>query len=395
VTAAAVSARPRLGFPLAAYAFLVTMLGTTLPTPLYPHFEQRYGIGPLSVTVIFAVYAFGVIGGLVAFGNLSDQLGRRPPLLLGIVFSAVSALLFLFTGSVAPIYVARVVSGLSAGIFTGTATAFLVDLAPAEQRRTASLVAVVVNLGGLGLGTLLSGLLASYAGHPLRLPFLVDLLLLVPAAAGVLLAPETVERRGSFRPRLQRLGVPAEVRGVFVRAGAAGFASFAVAGVFSAVAPGFLAVVLHHHSPALAGLLVFLFMGLSLGGQFAIRPLSDRGALAWGCALLLAGVALLALSLGVESTAALFASAVVAGLGQGMVIGAALAAITQRAPVERRGETASSFFVVIYVGLSLPVIAAGLAIHWTSLKPAGIGFCIAVAVLVAGVLASQLRARDA
>jgi MFS family permease len=394
VTALAL-ARPRAAFPLAAYAFLVTMLGTTLPTPLYPHFEQRYGIGPLSVTVIFAVYAFGVIGGLIAFGGLSDQVGRRPLLLLGIAFSALSALLFLFAGSVAPIYAARVISGLSAGIFTGTATAFLVDLAPAEQRRTASLVAVVVNLGGLGLGTLLSGLLASYAGHPLRLPFLVDLLLVVPAAAGVLLAPETVERSGSFRPRLQRLGVPSEVRGVFVRAGAAGFASFAVAGVFSAIAPGFLATVLGHRSPALAGLLVFLFMGLSLGGQFAIRPLSDRGALSAGCALLLAGTALLALSLGVESTAALFASAVVAGLGQGMVIGAALAAITQRAPVERRGETASSFFVVIYVGLSLPVIAAGLAIHWTSLKPAGIGFCAAVAALVAAVLISQLRAREA
>jgi hypothetical protein len=28
---------------LAAYAFAVVMLGTTLPTPLYPHYEQRYG----------------------------------------------------------------------------------------------------------------------------------------------------------------------------------------------------------------------------------------------------------------------------------------------------------------------------------------------------------------
>jgi MFS family permease len=393
VTALAL-ARPRAGFAFATYAFLTTMLGTTLPTPLYPLYEARYGIGPLAVTVIFAVYAFGVVGGLIAFGGLSDQLGRRPLLLLGLVFSAANALLFLFAGSVTPIYVARAVSGLSAGIFTGTATAFLVDLAPAERRRSASQVAVVVGLGGLGVGTLLSGLLASYGGHPLRLPYLVDLVLLVPAAAGILLAPETVERHAPFRPRLQRLGVPAEVRSVFVRAGAAGFASFAVASLFGAVAPGYLAVVLGHRSPALAGLLVFLFMGLSLGGQFAIRPLSDRGALASGCAVLLGGVALLALSLGLESTAALFASAVAGGLGQGMVIGAGLAGITQRAPVERRGETASSFFVVIYVGLSLPVIGAGLAIHWTSLKPAGLGFCAAVGLLVAGVLVSQLRAHE-
>ena len=63
----------RFGFALAAFAFLVAMLGTTLPTPLYPLFEQRYSFGELMVTVIFAVYAFGVIAGLLVFGNLSDE----------------------------------------------------------------------------------------------------------------------------------------------------------------------------------------------------------------------------------------------------------------------------------------------------------------------------------
>src|SRR3954451_21109124 len=120
-----------VGFGLVAYAFLVTMIGTTLPTPLYPLFEQRYSFGELTVTVVFAVYAFGVIAGLLAFGNLSDEIGRKPVLLLGLVFSAISALLFLFAGSsLVPIYAGRVVSGFSAGIFTGTATAALVDLAP-------------------------------------------------------------------------------------------------------------------------------------------------------------------------------------------------------------------------------------------------------------------------
>jgi MFS family permease len=75
------------------------MLGTTLPTPLYPLFEERYGFGPLLVTVIFAIYAFGVIGGLVLFGNLSDRIGRKPVLLLGLGLSGTSALLFLLAGS--------------------------------------------------------------------------------------------------------------------------------------------------------------------------------------------------------------------------------------------------------------------------------------------------------
>jgi MFS family permease len=125
-------------FALAVSAFFVAMAGTTLPTPLYPLFEQRYAFGSLLVTVIFAIYAFGVIGGLILFGNLSDRLGRKPLLLLGLGLSAASALLFLLAGSLAPIYAARIVSGLSAGIFTGTATAYLIDLGPAVAGSQAS-----------------------------------------------------------------------------------------------------------------------------------------------------------------------------------------------------------------------------------------------------------------
>jgi MFS family permease len=379
-----------IGFVLIAYAFLVTMLGATLPTPLYPLFAQRYSFGELMVTVIFAVYAFGVIAGLLAFGELSDVIGRKPVLVAGLVLSALSAVLFLFADSLAPIFAGRVVSGLSAGLFTGTGTATLVDLVPGDRRRLATFVAVVVNLGGLGLGTLLAGLLADYCRSPLRLPFIVDLVLLAPALVGVLLTPESVRRR-RFRLRLQRLSVPEEVHAVFVRGATAGFGAFAVAGVFSAVAPAFLDQVLGRTSHALAGLVVFILFGGSIVGQLAVPRLSDRRALLAGCALLVSGAGLLALSLAIESLATLLASSVVLGLGQGLVIGAGLAAINQRAPVKQRGETASSFFVVMYVGLSVPVIGTGVAASSLGLRTAGIAFSAAVAALVLAVLASVAR----
>jgi MFS family permease len=381
------------GFGLIAYAFLVTMIGTTLPTPLYPLFEQRYSFGELMVTVIFAVYALGVIAGLLVFGNLSDEIGRKPVLLTGLAFSAISAFLFVFAGSLVPIFAGRVVSGLSAGVFTGTATAMLVDLAPGGRRRMASFVAVVVNLGGLGLGTLLSGLLADHARSPLRLPFIVDLVLLVPAVLGLVVTPETVQRQ-AFRLRFQRLSVPPEVRSVFIRGATAGFGSFAVAGVFSSVAPVFLGAILGRTSHALAGAIVFILFSASIVGQLLVSRLSDRRALILGCGLLAGGVGLLALALWIESLAALIASASVVGLGQGLVIGAGLAAINQRAPVEHRGETASSFFVVMYVGLSLPVIGVGVAANAWSLRGAGIAFSVAVAVLVLTVLVSLARSDE-
>jgi MFS family permease len=383
----------RTGFVVVAYAFLVTMLGATLPTPLYPLLAQRYSFGALMVTVIFAVYAFGVLAGLLAFGELSDEIGRKPVLVAGLVLSAASSFLFVVADSLTTIFAGRVVSGFSAGLFAGTATAMLVDLAPDGRRRFASLVAVLVNLGGLGLGSLIAGVLADHFGSPLRLPFVVHIGLLAPALVSVLLVPESVPRR-RLRLRLQRLSVPEEVRAVFIRGAAVGFASFAVAGVLSSVAPAFLAQVLGRTSHTLAGLLVFFLMVCSIGGQLAVARLSERHALGWACTLLIVGSGLLALALLVESLTMLVASSVVSGVGLGLGIGAGLAAINQRAPVERRGETASSFFVVLYVGLSVPVVGTGLAAHWVGLRAAGVAFSVAVGALVLAVLTSLARVRD-
>jgi len=378
------------GFVLLSFAFLVTMFGTTLPTPLYPLFQEKYSFGELTTTVVFAIYAFGVIAGLLLFGALSDEIGRKPVLAAGLAFSAGSALLFVFAGSLVPIYAGRILSGFSAGIFTGTATAALVDLVPGDRRRLASLVAIVVNLGGLGLGTLIAGVIADHASSPLRLPFVVDLVLLAAAGVALALTPETIRGR-KLRLRLQRLAVPKEVRTVFIQGATVGFASSAVAGLFGSVAPVFLAQELGETSHALAGGLVCLLFAFSALGQLAVSRLSDRRALIYGCVIMVAGTVLLAIGLDAESLSALVASSVLVGLGQGLGIGAALAAINERAPVERRGETASSFFVALYVGLALPVIGVGLAAEAFGLKTAGIAFSVAVAALVGAVLASLVR----
>src|SRR5947209_5039353 len=118
----------RLSFFLAAYAFAVTMLGTTLPTPLYGLYRVRFGFSELMITVIFATYAVGVIAALLLFGRMSDVIGRKAVLLPGLACSAASAVCFLLAGGLGWLLAGRALSGLSAGIFTGTATAALVDL---------------------------------------------------------------------------------------------------------------------------------------------------------------------------------------------------------------------------------------------------------------------------
>ncbi|MGH3629185.1 MAG: MFS transporter, partial [Sciscionella sp.] len=90
--------RGLLGWPavvLVGAAFLITMVGTTLPTPLYPLYAAKFGFGGLLTTVIFAVYAVGVTASLVLVGHWSDQVGRSRMLQAGLALSALSALAYL------------------------------------------------------------------------------------------------------------------------------------------------------------------------------------------------------------------------------------------------------------------------------------------------------------
>jgi MFS family permease len=382
----------RAAFYAVAYAFAATMVGTTLPTPLYALYQRRYGFSELMVTIIFAAYAAGVIAALLFAGRLSDDVGRRPVLLAGLALSVLSAAAFLLAGGLVLLLVGRILSGLSAGVVTATATAALVDLLGAERAGRATLVAAVVNMGGLGSGPLLSAAVATL-GTPLRLPFWVDLGLLVPAVLAILLMPERVQASGRPRLRPQALSVPAEMRSTFIGAALAGFAGFAVLGLSTAVSPAFLGQTLGVHSIVVVGLVVFSVFAGSTVGQLALEFLPQARAMSAGCGGLILGMALLALGLAASSLALLVAGAVLAGVGQGLTFRAALGAINSEAPAERRGEVDSSFFVVAYMALSLPVIGEGVLARVAGLRTAGLVFAAVVAVIAAVVLVLLARQR--
>ncbi|OHV45525.1 MFS transporter [Pseudofrankia sp. BMG5.36] len=385
------------GLAAAAYAFVVTMAGTTLPTPLYPAYRAEFGFSQLMVTVVFATYAVGVIAALLLFGRLSDRVGRRSALLPGLAASAASAVVFLLAGGLPALLAGRLLSGLSAGILTGTATAAIVDLAAPGKASRAALVATVANMGGLGCGPVLAGLVARFGEHPLRLTFVVDLALLVPAVLGVLLMPETVAPAARAAARasgrlVARPRVPAQVRAAFVRAALAGFAGFAVLGMFTAVCPAFLGEELGVHNPLVTGLVVAAVFGSSAAGQLVARRTGPGAGLPLGCVVLIVGVGVVALALVFASLAMLTLGGVIAGVGQGLSFSSGLGALLTAAPAQARARTSSAFFVVAYVALSVPVVGIGVLATLTTLRTAGLVFVAVVGLLALAVLALLGRA---
>ncbi|WP_329213241.1 MFS transporter [Streptomyces sp. NBC_01485] len=377
---------------LGGAVFAVCMAGTTLPTPLYGLYQEKFGFSELTVTVVYAVYAFGVIGVLLLAGNASDTVGRRPVLLWGLGCAAASAVAFLCATGLGWLYAGRLLSGLSAGLFTGAATAYVMDLAPSGGASRATFVATAANMGGLGCGPLLAGLLAQYAPWPLYLPFAVHLALVACSAAVVVWLPETVrDRRPLSAVRPQRPGLPPQVRAVFGPAAIASFVGFALFGVFTSVSPAFLAQSLDVDNHAVSGLVVALAFFASTAGQLAVGRVGVGRSLPLGCGALLAGLALLAGALRWDLLPLVVLSAIVGGAGQGLTFRGALSAVAEASPADARAAVISTLFVVAYAGISVPVIGVGVLVGPLGLEGAGLVFIACMAVLVSTAAAYLLR----
>ena len=217
-----------------AAIFAVVMAATTVSTPLYPAYADQFGLTPLVITVVFAVYGVGVMGGLAVTGRLSDHIGRKPPLAAGLVIGLAAMALFIAAHGLGLLLAGRLLIGVTAGLYTGTATAWLVDLG--ADRARATKLAVGANLGGLALGPALAGVLAQFAPQPLRTVYVIELALMAAGLVAHALLPETIPRR---RFELDFAGIvpPQEVRAVFLPAATAGVAAFGVSGVFGSVGP--------------------------------------------------------------------------------------------------------------------------------------------------------------
>ncbi|MDI9886445.1 MFS transporter [Streptomyces sp. HNM0645] len=383
--------RRRPGYPAAAAVFAIGMAGTTLPTPLYGLYQEQIGFSELMVTVVFAVYAVAVITALLVAGNYSDVVGRRPVLLAAMGFSAASACCFLLETGLPLLFAGRLLSGFAAGLLSGAATAAVIELAAPGKKARAAFAATAANMGGLGCGPLLSGLLAEYAPWPLKLVFLVHLGLIAAACVLTWLLPETVEDPRRW-PRLspQGISVPPGVKGVFVPASVAAFAGFALLGLFTAVAPSFVARTLGVHNLAVMGAVVFSVFLASTFGQSMTPKVGAARALPVGCGVLVVGLLFVASSLVVRSLPLLVLGALFGGTGQGLAFRAALTLVSGAAPAHHRGGTISAFFVVAYAGISLPVVGVGALAMGLGLRTAGLVFagCVTVVAACAGAYAA-------
>jgi MFS family permease len=236
-------------------------------------------------------------------------------------------------------------------------------------------------------------LFAEYAPRPTILVYIFFIVLLVPAAFGILATPETVKsREGGFWLRPHRLRVPAGIRPAFASLATAVFCAFALLGLFSSLVPSFLGDQLRETNHAVAGAVVFLVFASATVVQLVLRGrMENHRAIGVGMVLLVAGLVLLLIAMSISSFVWFLIGTVCCGVGVGLSFMGSLALANGLAPPNHRGEVLSSYFAVAYVGLTVPAIGLGMASDYVGAFVATLAFAAVIGVLALIVAALNAR----
>jgi MFS family permease len=374
-------------------SILVTLLASSsAPTPLYATYQARWGFSPVTITVIFGVYAVAVLVSLLVVGSLSDHVGRRPVLIGALCAQAIVMLLFAFAGGVDVLLIARVLQGLATGAALGAIGAGLVDLHPGRG----AVANATGTMSGTASGALVSALLVQLLPAPTKFVYLLLLVLFLIQAAGVWAIAETSPRAPGIRRALRpTIAVPAGVREALLIAAPSLIAVWALAGFYGSLGPSLAAQVAQSDSTILGGAALF---ALAASGALTVllfhRAEPRRFALV-GNGLVILGVAIVLWSVGATSVAGFFVGTVIAGAGFGAGFQGGLRTIVNLAgPIERAGVI-SVAYIICYLAMGLPAILAGvLVVHSTVTRTAqefGIAVIALAAITAIGTILSARR----
>jgi len=390
---------PRLSrataFYLLASIILFFLAGSSAPSPLYGVYQAAWGFSPVTITVVFGIYAIAVLTTLLVMGSLSDHIGRRPVLVATTLLQAGAMLLFAAAGSVRALILARVVQGLATGAAAGAIGAGLLDIDKAKG----TVANAVAPLLGTALGGFVSGVMAQYLPAPTQLVYLAFAAIFVLQAIGVVFIPETATRRpGAWRSLRPHLHLPENVRSAALFAAPALIATWSLAGFYGSLGPSLARKLVGSGSLLLGGVLLLLVAGSGALMVFFTRALSARAVLVAGTGALIVGVATTLVGMATGSGAAavilFFTGAAIAGAGFGAGFqGAIRTVLPLAAPTERAGVL-SVLYVIAYLSMGGPAVLAGVrVVHGGGLFGSARDYGIGVIALAVAALAGTVTRR--
>jgi len=352
---------------IVALALFVVGYGTNVSTPFLVLYRDRLGLGANQTQLIFVVYVGGILATLMIAGQLSDRFGRKPLLVTSLAFSALGSFVLIFgRDSYALLLSGRVILGIVSGAGLGVGAAWLQEVIGRGQEARAATIATLVTYGGFGAAPPLSVLYEWLGPAPLVVPFLFHIAITLAMIPAVLSVEETIDvaaaaSRGKWRPAI-RFGIPTNARRSFLWY-VAPLAVLVFA--FPSMAFALFPVVLSDEVSASAVMLTGFSGTCTAWGGLLARPISGRlksaTAMGWGAVIGTCGYIMGTIAIVTGFWPLIWPAAIVLGAASGVLSVAGLTIVGQVTDDENRGALSSTFYLLAYLGMSMPLVVSALS----------------------------------
>ncbi|WP_236794449.1 MFS transporter [Amycolatopsis sp. GM8] len=373
-----------------ALAVLLALWASSAPSVLYPVYAADWQLPTVVTTAVFAVYPAVLVLMLLLFGNVSDYIGRRTAILIGLVFLLAGTIVFGFAPSIAIVFAGRILQGIGVGLVIGSASAALVDYNPYSPRAVGPLNSAG-QASGVTLGILVGALFVQFAPDPLHSPYwLLAAVFVVAIVLTTFLPrhnPAAFEAPGRWRP--QGLGIPRGLGMPYAIAAVTASAGFGIGAVFISLGSDIAQSILRDASPLAIGLILCGSTALTVVGSWLAGRFTLRRAIIIGAAFAILSLVALLLAAATGTFAMFIVSSVLAGPSVGLLMAGGMGTAAAAAQPHHRARLISAVFLVGYLvqgGIALGggaiATASGLtrAAIWVSIIMCV--FCVAAIVLV-------------
>jgi MFS family permease len=383
-----------VAFWLVGVAIATVTAASSAPSPLYPVYQVQFRFSEITLTAIFAIYAFSLLISLLTVGRLSDYIGRRVVLAAALAVDAGAMALFIGSDSAEWLLWARAVQGFATGAAFGVAGAYLFDLQPAGSR-LGSLVNTALPVLGIGLGAIIAGVLVEYGPHPTLLIFVILMALFVLLAVATALLPETVRRvPGAAAALRPRVAVPPRARRAFAGAVPTMASGWALNGLTLSVGASLLGTVFRQSNHGVIGLVIGLFTLSAATASVLVRDMSPWTMAELGSAATAVGAVLFVFALAGTSIALFVLASIVGGGGFGTGYLGSIRSVSQLAEIHERAGLISAVYVVSYLAFSIPALVAGVEATHVGLRDTSFGYgCLIALIAFSALTFAWLNAR--
>lgn len=380
----------RSSFWVAAAIAAIALWTSAAPTVTYPVYAAEWKLTTSTTTAIFAVYPIVLVVALAVFGNLSDYIGRRSTVLVGLGLSFAGVVLFAAAPSVEWLFAGRAFMGLGVALSLSPATAAMVEFSAPGQEKRASAITTASTAVGLVLAMLIGGALIEYAPLPTHLNFIVlaVVIAVVWAFAWFLPRHSSAEARGRWRPR--GITVPRDIRPVFAIGAISVTTAFLVGVIMLSLGADIAQELIQSDNALVNGAVLALNAAAIAVAAIALRNARPVTLVMGGAASTVVGLGVMLASSVQHSLALFLVAAVITGAGYSLLFGGGLGIVSAAAPAHHRAGTLSAVYLISYffqgtTALALGALATSYDLQLALEIGAGLVSVFAVAALVLAI----------